>query len=73
MQTVAELVVHRFGGIRPAARLLKTHPSTLQTWLEGGLIPTKRLWEVLQCARDNGIDLTPSDLIAPPPKKRRRQ
>ncbi|MEY5098201.1 MAG: hypothetical protein RJA36_920 [Pseudomonadota bacterium] len=66
----AELVIHRFGGVRPLARLLKVNPSTVQRWkmpaARGGLdgrVPSARMAELLRLAVEQKIILTASELI----------
>jgi hypothetical protein len=35
----ARFIIQKFGGTRPAARTLQRPPSTIQGWLEKGVIP----------------------------------
>jgi len=66
----AELVIARFGGIRPLARLLGCEPSTVLRWKEppekggtGGMIPAGRMQRLLELAREHRVELTPNDLV----------
>lgn len=66
----AELVIHRFGGVRPLARLLNVNPSTVQRWkmpaARGGLdgrVPSARMAELLRLAVEQNITLSASELI----------
>lgn len=62
-KNLARMVVARFGGIRPMARLLAIAPSTVQGWCDSRWIPAHRQAEVLAAARREGIALTADEMI----------
>ena len=65
----AELVIAKFGGVRPLARLLGLDHSTLCGWQRkapkgsDGLVPSRYHKPLLDLAKEKGIELTPDDLI----------
>jgi hypothetical protein len=68
--TPADIVISRFGGVRPLARLLGKDPSTIHRWKQpaerGGLdgrVPSAVQVRLLELAREKGVDLTPADLV----------
>lgn len=68
--TPADTVISRFGGVRPLARLLGKDPSTIHRWKQpaekGGLdgrVPSAVQVRLLELAREQGVELTPSDLV----------
>lgn len=67
--TPAELVIQRFGGVRPLSRLLKLHHSSVVRWPQpkprglGGFIPSRLHQPLLQLAKDHDVQLTPDELI----------
>lgn len=72
METQADRVIAKFGGIRPMAEKLSTPDTpvahtTVQRWKETGFIPAKRQPFVLEKAREHGIPLTPADFFPPDP------
>jgi hypothetical protein len=62
----AQHVVAKFGGQSALARLIGKGPSTVRYWTKSGVIPAQWHAQLLQIARDNGIDLSPSDLVEVP-------
>lgn len=68
--TPADIVISKFGGVRPLARLLEKDPSTIHRWrmpaARGGLdgrVPSVAQQRLLELARERGISLTADDLI----------
>jgi hypothetical protein len=68
--TPADIVISRFGGVRPLARLLGKDPSTIHRWKQpaekGGLdgrVPSAVQRRLLELAREHGVALTPADLV----------
>lgn len=68
--TPADIVISRFGGVRPLARLLGKDPSTIHRWKQpadkGGLdgrVPSAVQVRLLALAREQGVVLTPTDLV----------
>jgi len=59
----ATLVVHAFGGVRSAARLLSCDASTVSRWQHTGRVPSSWQRRVLELAWSKGIDLTAHDVI----------
>lgn len=65
----AELVIARFQGVRPLARLLKLDHSTVSRWPKkkprglGGLIPSCHHLQLLDLAKEKGIALTAEELV----------
>ena len=70
MSSPADIVISRFNGVRPLARLLGKDPSTIHRWRQpadrGGLdgrVPSAVQVRLLELARERGIELTPADLV----------
>ncbi|MGU3416946.1 carph-isopro domain-containing protein [Methylobacterium sp. D54C] len=62
--TPAERIIRRFGGIRPmASKLRDTPPSTIQGWMERGLIPIRRAPQIIAASRDLPRPVTAADFI----------
>lgn len=68
--TPADIVISRFEGVRPLARLLGKDPSTIHRWrmpaAKGGLdgrVPSAAQVKLLDLARERGIALTADELI----------
>jgi hypothetical protein len=68
--TPAQYVIHKFGGVRQLARLLKKSPSAVSRWpkpssINGrdGRIPYTEQKRILQIARERGIDVTAEDIL----------
>jgi transposase-like protein len=68
--TPADIVISRFGGVRPLARLLGKDPSTIYRWKQpadrGGLdgrVPSAVQVRLLDLARKRGVELSPADLV----------
>lgn len=68
--TPADIVIARFEGVRPLARLLKKDPSTIHRWRmpadKGGLdgrVPSAVQVKLMELARERGIALTADELI----------
>jgi len=73
MSTVAERIIEKCGGADKVAALLGLHPSAVYRWQypavrggTGGSVPTGRQQELLDRAREAGIDLQPDDFFARP-------
>jgi hypothetical protein len=63
--TQAEMIISKFGGIAPMARVLgHKNASTVQGWRERGTIPPRRHKEVWEAAKANGIPLELSEFAA---------
>jgi hypothetical protein len=70
MSSPADIVIYRFGGVRPLARLLGKDPSTIHRWKQpakrGGLdgrVPSAVQVRLLDLAREMGVELSPADLV----------
>lgn len=63
---VAQYIISKFGGQTSLARLIGKRPSTVQHWAASGVIPAKWQVALLNLARQQGIDLSPSDFVQPP-------
>lgn len=68
--TPADIVIAKFEGVRPLARLLGKDPSTIHRWKmpasKGGLdgrVPSSVQLRLLELARERGIALTADELI----------
>lgn len=68
--TPAEIVIEKFGGVRPLARALKIDHSSVSRWAmtkgkrgSDGKIPSKYQAQLLRLAESLGIDLSASELI----------
>lgn len=66
----ASRVVERFGGQSNLARLLGRNQSTIQYWTSTGRIPPKWHAKLMELAGEQGVDLTPSELVAIPDASR---
>ena len=71
--TPADIVISRFGGVRPLARFLEKDPSTIHRWKQpkekGGLegrVPSSVQTDLLRLAGEQGIELTTNDLVMGP-------
>lgn len=67
----ADIVISRFQGVRPLARLLGKDPSTIHRWrmpaAKGGLdgrVPSQVQVRLLELAKEHGVDLTADELIS---------
>lgn len=60
----AERVIEKFGGTRPMSEKTGIPATTIQSWKEGGRIPSKRQGEILAAAARHGISLGAADLIS---------
>ena len=68
--TPADIVIARFDGVRPLARLLGKDPSTIHRWCQpaakggsDGRVPSAAQSRLLSLARERGIALTADELI----------
>lgn len=68
--TPAELVIEKFGGVRPLARELSIDHSSVARWPKpknergsGGLIPAQYHARLLDIAKERGITLTALELV----------
>lgn len=66
----ADIVIARFDGVRPLARLLGKDPSTIHRWrmpaAKGGLdgrVPSAVQVRLLDLAKERGVALSAEDLI----------
>jgi hypothetical protein len=62
----AQLVIEKFGGQSALAEMLGRRQSTIQHWTKTGLIPAKWHEQLLNLARQRGVDLTTADFVPPP-------
>lgn len=67
----ADIVISRFDGVRPLARLLGKDPSTIHRWrmpaAKGGLdgrVPSQVQVRLLELAKEHGVELTADELIS---------
>jgi len=65
-----EYCVFRFGGVRKLAHMIGRNPSSISKWKLprerggcGGKIPRVAAEKILEVARENRIDIRPSDLF----------
>ncbi|MCC7304819.1 MAG: hypothetical protein IT558_01015 [Alphaproteobacteria bacterium] len=58
----AEIIIQRFGGIRPMASKMSVPVTTVQGWKKRNAIPANRLEEIISAARAHDIDI--SDIAA---------
>jgi hypothetical protein len=65
-----EYVIRVFGGVRKLARILGMTPTAVYLWQKKrnpknpfGLVPSKKQREILNLAKERGLDLTADDLI----------
>lgn len=72
MKTAAELVIERFGGVRPLARKIGRHASSVARWPLprgsktkglGGSIPSALQQTILEIAEREGIPLTAEEVV----------
>lgn len=66
----ADIVISRFEGVRPLARLLGKNPSTIHRWrmpaAKGGLdgrVPSAVQVRLMELAKERGIPLSADELI----------
>lgn len=69
--TPADIVIARFNGVRPLARLLGKDPSTIHRWrmpaAKGGLdgrVPSAAQVRLLALAAEKGVPLSADELIS---------
>ena len=63
-QSPAQLVIERFGGQSALGILLGKRQSTIQHWAKTGRIPSQWHTRLMELAREKGINLQSSDLMA---------
>lgn len=64
METQAERVIRKFGGLTALSKALgHQNPTTVQGWKERGFIPVRQQGAVLAAARAKGIELSADELI----------
>ena len=61
----AEIVIDKFGGIRPLARALGLSPVSILNWKKRRAVPPRRWREVHAVAGVNGVDLTMAQIMGP--------
>ena len=54
-----------FGGIRPMARVLNEHPSTVSAWKRVGRIPAEKQPHVLDVGLSLGLPITAEHVVFP--------
>jgi myo-inositol-1-phosphate synthase len=62
-KNTAEQIISRFGGQSTLATLLGRRQSTIQHWVNTGMIPSQWHKPLLKLARDKGIALEPGDFV----------
>lgn len=62
----AKIIVDKFGGQSALAKLIGKGQSTVQYWAHTGIIPARWQPELLRLAKENNIDLIPSDFMPEP-------
>lgn len=62
----AKSIIDRFGGQSALARILGKGQSTVAYWAKSGVIPAKWHGTLLRAAAENGVSLSPKDLILGP-------
>lgn len=67
-QSPSEHVLAKCGGAPVVANWLGLRPTAVYKWtypskLDGGTIPARWHQRILDCARQNGIDLSPEDFF----------
>jgi myo-inositol-1-phosphate synthase len=60
----AEKIINRFGGQSALANLLGRRQSTVQHWVNTGIIPSQWHKRLLKLAREKGINLEPNDFVS---------
>lgn len=56
-------IIKMFGGIRPMARALETHPSTVSSWKIRGCIPDWWHQRIVEAAQKLGFELSVADVF----------
>lgn len=66
----AEYVIRSLGGVRPTARAIGRHWTSVAAWRwpksrkgTDGQVPDKCHHTILKIAQERGLDITPNDLI----------
>lgn len=60
----ASAVIDKFGGLRALATALgHKHVSTVQGWRDRETIPSRRIPEIMQAGKEQGVDLSLSDFF----------
>jgi transposase len=77
MHKVAERVINKCGGVQKVAKMLGMTPQAIYKWTypfeaggSNGLIPTKRIIELMVAAKHHGINLEPEDFFPRMPKSK---
>jgi hypothetical protein len=64
MQSPADRVIAKFGGLRPLAKALgHQHTSTVQGWKERGLIPVRHFPAIQRAANERGLRVEAADFM----------
>ena len=70
-KTPAQIVIDLLGGVRATARALGMAPSSVCRWTRpievgggGGVVPVRRVRQVLVVARQRGLEVDAVDLLA---------
>jgi hypothetical protein len=78
MKPVAEQIIEKCGGARSVAEMLGIDVASVHKWKypsskggTNGLVPASRQQELIECARNRGIDLCPDDFFDLPPSNKR--
>jgi hypothetical protein len=58
-----DAIVQKFDGIRPMATKTGIPPSTIQGWVNAGVIPARRQAEVMEWAHRLQIPMSPADFF----------
>lgn len=60
-----KLAARRFGGLANLARELRRPKTTVQRWVDSGVIPAREQPRVLAAAKRLGIPFRPDEIIPP--------
>lgn len=61
--TYVDLIIDKFGGVRPMASAIRKPVSTVHSWKVRGSIPDNSKLDVLSAANDMGIQLAPENFF----------
>ncbi len=62
-ESSARKIVNKFGGTDKTAQLMGINRTVVQYWLRAGHIPYQRHDALMRAAKDNGIEILPTDLV----------
>lgn len=61
--TQAERIISLLGGVRRTSEIVGAPLTTVQSWRDGGVIPAKRQFDVIEAAKRAGINITGNDFF----------